>query len=63
MKRLPAREVWTWPVALAAVSVVGMVAALFPIEVGDPISWIALAVPVTVCVFALWPGSRETRDE
>lgn len=48
-------EVWRGPILVGGASVVGLLAALSGGTAGAVISWIALAVPVAVCVRALWP--------
>lgn len=56
MSRRPI-AVWRWPIAIALVSVVGLVAALVEDGAADAVGWIALAIPVGVsawgCVRAL----------
>jgi len=48
----PFRRVWAAPIAIAAVSLVGLVAALLGDGLNDWISWIGLAVPLVVIVWA-----------
>lgn len=52
--RRSVREVWTGPVVLGLVSLVGLLAGLSSAWLGDVLSWIGLATPVAVCVWALW---------
>jgi hypothetical protein len=40
--------VWRWPVALAGLTVVGLVSALFVDGIGDAVAWIGLGVPLLV---------------
>ena len=54
-KRLPARRVWGPPLAVAVISSVGLLAALFGDGLWDAVSWIALGVPVAICLRALGP--------
>ncbi|HEX7036703.1 MAG TPA: hypothetical protein VF210_13070 [Pseudomonadales bacterium] len=56
-RRLTAAEVWRWPLALGAVSALGLGTALVSDSVGDLIAWLALSVPVAVSV---WYGARRT---
>ena len=53
------RQIWGAPVAIGLVSLIGLVAALLADGLGDVVSWIALAVPVIVCVRALWLPTRQ----
>lgn len=48
----PFRRVWAAPIAIAVVSLVGLVAALLGDGLNDWISWIGLAVPLVVIVWA-----------
>ncbi|CAI4030288.1 hypothetical protein DNFV4_00716 [Nitrospira tepida] len=50
---LPAGQVWGMPVALAAVSAVGLISALLGDGVWDALSWLALGTPIAV---SLWFG-------
>jgi hypothetical protein len=56
MSRLSGKEIWTWPAALALLSTVGLVAGLLGTGALDVISWVGLAVPVAVSLWALWPA-------
>jgi len=49
---------WTAPIALAALSLIGLLSALLGDEIWDAVSWAALAVPL--CVIA-WFGLRTTK--
>lgn len=51
---LPPRRIWGIPVALGALSLVGLVAALVADGWGDALSWVALTVPAVVCARGLW---------
>jgi hypothetical protein len=46
---------WGIPLALALLSVVGLLAALVADGIGDVVSWVALAMPVAV---TLWYMAR-----
>jgi hypothetical protein len=48
----PFRRVWAAPAAIAVVSLVGLVAALLGDGLNDWVSWIGLAVPLVVIVWA-----------
>lgn len=54
-RRSHAPKVWRAPIAVALLSLVGLLSALFADGVGDVISWGALAVPVALC---LWYPAR-----
>lgn len=41
-------RIWSAPIALGVVSLVGLLAALMADGAGDAVSWIALALPVAV---------------
>jgi hypothetical protein len=41
-------QVWAAPAALALVSALGLLSALFADGMGDVVSWLALATPVAV---------------
>lgn len=45
---LTAHQVWGMPIALGAVSVVGLLAALLGDGVWDVVSWSALSLPIAV---------------
>jgi hypothetical protein len=49
--RLSLRQVFAAPLAIATVSIVGLVAALVGDDIWDVLSWLSLAVPVAV---VLW---------
>ncbi len=42
------RRVWTWPLALGALTASGLLSALVSDHWGDAWSWLALGVPVAV---------------
>jgi hypothetical protein len=46
--RLPAREIWRWPVVLALLTSAGLAAALLGDAVGDVVGWTALLVPTAI---------------
>lgn len=48
----PFRRVWTAPIAIAVVSLIGLVAALLGDGLNDWVSWIGLAVPLVVIAWA-----------
>lgn len=43
------KSTWNMPIAMAVVSTVGLIAALFADGLADVVSWIALSVPVLIC--------------
>lgn len=51
-------QIWSVPIILGGVSVVGLVAALLADGLWDIVSWVALAAPVAVCVHDLWRPHR-----
>jgi hypothetical protein len=55
MKRPPQslRQIFAWPLAIAVVSVVGLVAALTGDGLRDVLSWIALGVPILAVAWAM----------
>ncbi|WP_454761041.1 hypothetical protein [Caulobacter segnis] len=46
------RRVWAAPAAIAVVSLIGLVVALLGDGLNDWVSWIGLAVPLVVIVWA-----------
>jgi hypothetical protein len=52
-------RVWVMPIALAAASVVGLVAALVSDDLGDTLAWLTLAVPVVVVAW-YWARPRQS---
>lgn len=49
------RSLWTWPIVLAVLSLLGLVLALFDDEGPlDVFAWFALGIPVAVCVWFGW---------
>lgn len=56
---LTTRPLWRWPLALAALSVSGLLSALVSDGLGDAWSWLALGVPVAVMAWFGW-GPRRT---
>jgi hypothetical protein len=46
------RHVWAAPLAIALVSVIGLVAALLGDGLNDWISWIGLTIPLAVLLWA-----------
>jgi len=49
--------IWRWPLVLAVLSLVGLVAALLADGPWDTLSWVALAVPVAVSAWHSWRRS------
>ncbi|WP_404439306.1 hypothetical protein [Stutzerimonas chloritidismutans] len=43
-------RIWLWPVLIAALSAVGLVAGLVSEGAGDWLNWLALSVPVALSV-------------
>ena len=46
--RLPAREIWRWPIVLALLTSFGLAAALLADGAGDIVGWAALLVPTAI---------------
>ncbi len=46
--RLPAWEIWRWPIVLALLTSIGLVAALLADGTGDILGWAALLVPTAI---------------
>ena len=44
-------DTWRWPIALALLSVIGLVSALLGDGPWDVLSWIALGLPVVVIIW------------
>lgn len=53
-------HVWRWPAAIAAVSILGLVAALVDDGLADVVGALALAVPVALCA---WGCARVLRRD
>jgi len=43
-------KLWTMPIVLALLSIGGLTSALLYNGFGDAVSWLALSVPIIVCV-------------
>jgi hypothetical protein len=53
---LPVIGIWRAPIALALVTVLGLVAALVADGLADALSWLSLAIPVAViCRYVVKP--------
>ncbi len=46
-------RIWLWPVVIAVVSAIGLIAGLVSEGAGDWLSWLALAVPVVISLHGL----------
>ena len=49
--RLSLRQVFAAPLAIAILSTVGLISALVGDDIWDMLSWLTLAVPVTVILY------------
>jgi hypothetical protein len=50
-------HIWKFPIALALLTMFGLIAALTGTGIWHFLSWIALTVPVAVCIrFGFFPG-------
>lgn len=59
MTGLSLRQIFAAPLALAALSVIGLVLGLVADGVGDWLSWLALAAVPATALWYLWPrGAR-----
>jgi hypothetical protein len=47
-------SIWFWPLAVGALSCIGLLSALFYDGPGDWLSWLALAVPVALSAWHGW---------
>lgn len=61
-RRRSTAQVWRVPALLAVVSLVGMVVALPGSPAGVLLSWVALALPVAVCLRAFLPGAGREEE-
>ena len=52
------RQIFLWPAVIAAVSVIGLVAALVADGVWDAVSWVALAIPNALLVYFVLRSRR-----
>lgn len=61
MTRQPSsfRRIYGPAILLAAITVCGLLSALFGDGIWDELSWIALAIPLAVIAWKYW-GSRKT---
>ncbi|MDX1570697.1 MAG: hypothetical protein R3200_09445 [Xanthomonadales bacterium] len=50
---LSTREIWTVPILLGFVTMIGLIAALLANGIGDWVSWLALAIPVATTLVCL----------
>jgi len=51
-------RMWSWPIALGLLTTLGLISALFSDGgFGDIVAWIALGIPVVVCVWFGWRRS------
>ena len=52
---------WGWPIVLGVLTAVGLVSALFSDGgFGDFVAWVALGIPVAVCLWFGWMRRRRT---
>lgn len=56
----PARSsnVFTWPIALAILGVIGLASALVGDDLWDALSWIALGVPILIIIWHVTQAKR-----
>lgn len=47
-------QIWAAPILLGLSSAVGLVTALFSGGIGDYVAWVALGIPVAVCLWGIW---------
>ena len=45
------RRVWVAPSSMGLITVMGLICALLGDGVWDMLSWVALAIPVALCIF------------
>lgn len=50
-RRLGLRQVFAAPLAIAVLSIVGLISALVGDDVWDVLSWLTLAIPVAVSLY------------
>lgn len=55
-------SVWRVPLALAAMTLFGLLAALLGTGIWRAAAWLTLAVPVMVVVWCVWGGRRRARS-
>ena len=58
---LSKRQIWGPPITLGVASAIGLIAALLADGLWDAVSWIALAAPVAVGVWGMWPSRHRWR--
>jgi hypothetical protein len=58
--RLPAWEIWRWPIVLTLLTGVGLAAALLADGAGDAVGWAALLVPTVIGTRVLARGWRRS---
>ena len=52
-------RLWGWPIALGAMTAVGLVSALFSDGgLGDMLAWVTLGVPTFICFWYGWGRRR-----
>jgi hypothetical protein len=61
--RAPAVRVWRAPAVLAAVTAVGLLAALFVDGAADAAGWLPLAVPLVVVSWFVSPRVQRARNK
>ena len=53
------RQLWGWPIVMGVLTTIGLISALFSDGgLGDAVAWIALGIPVAVCVWFGWQRPR-----
>lgn len=62
MKGSTLARIWLAPLLIGLLSLFGLVVALLADGWGDILSWVALAVPVLVCIY-YWAGRGQPKSQ
>jgi hypothetical protein len=54
------RHLWGWPIVMGVLTTIGLISALFSDGgLGDAVAWVALGIPVAVCMWFGWRRPRK----